>query len=143
MNVRQIYHKRIKLTQELLGSMAEEELLDLKSFYDSDSSKYGVELDMAMGKAKQSGEHADAEWFAKTKFAKRVVGQLSQRIQIELSRRKRERTSESADSLSAINFTKELLNAMTMLLDPEVKEQIVELAQTKYGDIPFNIEQYK
>ena len=57
-------------------------------------------------------------------FAKKIKGQLSQRIQNELASRRRARRDAVRDT-----FATRLLNAMDIVLSPEKKEAVLSKAE--------------
>ena len=90
MNILEKYNVKMQISQGDLRAATDDELLGLKVIVDTEIAKIGSQLSLAKSKARK-GEYSDSAWFNRAKMAKKLLGQLSQRIQNELARRRAER----------------------------------------------------
>jgi len=114
--------KRVKSAN--FKEASSDELLELKGKVDIDIAAIRMELETAKTNLETFGEHYDTDWFHRATIAKKIKGQLSQRIQAALGRKKSERKEKHRE-----NFAEKLLEAMDSLIEPEAKREIVYLAR--------------
>lgn len=118
-----------KLPTKLPAS--KDELLALKLKVDEDIASISLQIAEAKARAATTGDYSDRSWFLKANHAQRYYGQYSQRIQIELSRVKKEEKEKNI----ATNQTFErcfIEVARERLLDDFFSE-IVEEAKYRAG----------
>lgn len=128
MDVLTRYKNGERLCPEDLSTLDEQDLLDLKTFVDEDILQISSQLLRAKQELAINGNYGDPNWFRRATFAKKSKGQLSQRIQNEISRQRRERTGKfSANWQDAM--IKALLEAMDELLLPAEKQEILSRAR--------------
>jgi hypothetical protein len=90
-NACDLYRQTGRIDPELVSTMKEADLLTLKTLVDSDLTRIKAQIDEAKGKAAEMGVYSDGAWFRKATSAIRIKGLLSQRIQTELGKRRKER----------------------------------------------------
>lgn len=86
-----------------------------------------LQVDTAKSRARAQGEYSDPDWFHRAQFALRMKGQEHQRIQRELSRRKK-RAREHADNSIGECF----IRAAKRRLDEEVFTDIMAEAKEEF-----------
>jgi ubiquitin len=128
MNVLEEYAESGRVKPANLKEASTEELLELKQEVDTNIAAIGGELMEAKANATAHGEYSDPDWFRRATMAKKMKGQLSQRIQTALSKKKAEQKEKNRRE-NEQTFEKRLLKAMDMVLEPEVKEQVLEKAR--------------
>ena len=113
-----------RVSPEDFRGAKEEVLLELKSLIDADILHISGQLLAAMAEHTISGVYADADWFRRATMAKRIKGQLSQRIQNELSRQRREsfRANHQGELETRI---RSVIAALHIVLTPEQKNAVL------------------
>ncbi|OGY41886.1 MAG: hypothetical protein A2Y82_05540 [Candidatus Buchananbacteria bacterium RBG_13_36_9] len=133
MNICEEYLRHGKITNEVLKDATIEELTALKSLVNEDITSIKNQLDEAKAKLIANGEYADANWHQKANAAKRIKGQLSQRIQEELSRKKQIRLAEERKQKDERRKQNEkdqvgyLIEAIHRVLTPKQAEKVLNM----------------
>lgn len=101
-----------------------EQLLDMKMEIDSALDDIKNQLDRAKANAQQ-GIMAEPDWFARINGAKRILGRKSQRIQMELSKRKEQaRRDHKSYQAAFIAVAKRILSAdLYTRIETEAREE--------------------
>ncbi len=90
-----LYRETGRIDPELVSTMKEADLLTLKTLVDTDITRIKAQIDEAKGKAAEMGVYSDGAWFRKATSAVRIKWLLSQRIQTELGKRRKERKAHN------------------------------------------------
>ncbi len=122
------YQRKQRINFADLRKATPEELGELQMLVNTDIAIIGSQLLEAKALVHTKKEYSDPEWFAKATRAKKFKGQLSQGIQMELGRRKKENQQKN-NLEQQTSFANCLLKAMDDFLSPEVKSTIIEKAQ--------------
>ncbi|MBN1326244.1 hypothetical protein JW977_04700 [Candidatus Falkowbacteria bacterium] len=120
------YRNKMKINDEMISNAADEELTTLLENVNEDIAIITIQLDKAKVDLKVTGLRADPEWFQKASAAKKIKGQLSQRIQNELSRRKKVRREKNRQQ-SEKEGVRSLLRAINLVLTPEQKKKVLDM----------------
>jgi len=122
-NICSKYRREGRLSGEDLKAASYDELLDLKVLVDENTAQIREQLDSAKSDAAATGIYADRNWFRSATAAMRIKGQLGQRIQNEIRRKKQlekeERQMEQHDREWL------LMRAMDEVLTSEQKQRVV------------------
>ena len=129
MDVLAKYKNGERINSSELSGLTEAELLELKAHIDEDLFFIGDQLFQAKQKVVTSGEYADASWYRRATFAKRIKGQLSQKVQNELGKRRRERRDAPVRLSEHEAFIKALLKVMDDFVLPVEKTEIIAKAK--------------
>lgn len=121
------YQRYNQLYDDQLQSATTDELCQVKLLVDRDSGDIASKID-AMHQA-TIDQPMDLERLSRLKRAKRIRGRLSQRIQLELTRRRRATRAEHKRDGDRL-FISSLLQAMDQLLTPEAKSEILALTKS-------------
>jgi hypothetical protein len=121
MSIVNLYRETGSATIDQLEEAEYMELLDLKTVVDDDIGHIAAQLSQARADRLTNGEYADPQWYHRATTAKRIKGQLSQRIQNEIRRRKMDRPTPPAKG----GGLKALLRAIDLVLDPEQKRLVI------------------
>lgn len=128
MNVLEEYAKNGRVKSACFKEASREELLELKQEVDMDIAVIGGELRKAKANAAAYREYSDPDWFHRATIAKKMKGQLSQKICAALGKKRDEKKKRNRQE-DEQSFKKRLLKAMDIVLEPEVKEQVLEQAR--------------
>ena len=126
------YRANHPINQSHLILLNVDELLLLKEVVDTDLAQINSHLDAAKGRAAAGGQYADPAWFAKATHARRMKGRLSQSIQSQLGKKRRERqqAADREQEEERPSFHKRLIQAMKLVLTPEQREAVFEKARS-------------
>ncbi len=122
MNIFQKYKSDQRIRASDLKCIAEEDLLKLKSGIDKDIVILKNQLSNAKTEASLKQKPLDQRWYGKASFAKKMMGQTSQMIQVELSCRRKKRQRQHIDENLR---TKALLEAIDLVLPVDQKEEVL------------------
>ena len=128
MSICQRYKNGSRISPAEITAANDDELLELKLLVDTNTDRIGHELDLAKAEANAGGEFADPLWFAKTKGAKRVMGRISQAIQIELGKRRKEKIRLANEDPDRI-WMRCLGRAMEEVLSTDQRAKVLARAQ--------------
>jgi hypothetical protein len=130
MNIIEKYQQKGRLYPPDLLNASIDDLLQVKLLVDGDSSNIEAQLVEARGNAfRDRNQYADPEWYKNATIAKKAKGRLSQMIQLEIGRKRREAYAKKVQEDSEL-FKRKLLRAMDALLTPELKQKVIELARS-------------
>ena len=118
-----------RLNSSELSGLTEEGLLELKELIDEDLLRIGNQLLRAKQEVITNGMYADTDWYRKATFAKKIKGQLSQKIQNELRKRRRERGTSPQRFTDQDAFIRAILKVMDDILLPAEKKEILAKAK--------------
>lgn len=118
------YQGNGNVSKESLKAASEDELIDLKIEVDDDIIRITDQINAAKAEHIESGSYANADWYRRATTAKKIKGHLSQRIQIELARKKEERKKKDHERRD-IDRAGYLLEAMKQVLTPEQYEKVI------------------
>ena len=119
------YRKQRRALCSQLDGAEYDELVDLKLVVDQEILSISDDLAKAKTKLIQDGAWSDPDWFRRATMAKRIKGQLSQRIQLLMSRKKKI-IKEQNRAKDESNQVRLLFDAMNTVLTPEQKKQVVD-----------------
>jgi hypothetical protein len=105
-----------------LSTMSRAELLDLKMKLDTELDDIKDQIKRAEAHTAQTGEYAEPAWYWSAVRARKHKGRQSQAVQMELSKRRKER--KKVDPLA--NY---FMNAARHTLDPNTFNEILSLAR--------------
>lgn len=133
MNICDEYRNKIKITNEMLIEATEEELIALLELVNEDTTSITIQIETAKAELKTSGVYADPEWYQKATAARKIKGQLSQRIQHEITRKKKARKEKNREQYQQdrVKYQEDkvgsLLRAMDQVLTLEQKQQVLDV----------------
>jgi len=122
------YEGNKDISLEELSGLSDEDLLELKDLVDTDITSISIQIDDAKAIAASGGEYADVGWYRRAVTAKKLKGRLSQRIQTELSNKKKRRKEKHGEGTTEL-FIRGLFLAMDEHLSSELKDRIVSDAR--------------
>lgn len=93
----------------VFNKMNRVELNELREYLQDDLDSINTQLADAKATRIKTGEYADIDWFNAAILAKRLRGRAVQAIQIELSKRNRERSKDRSLSEYFVDVAKEFL----------------------------------
>ena len=125
MNIYDKYRARKRITGNMLTKATTEDLVTLKELVDREIGAINDQLIGVKNQVKINGIYADPDWYRRVNSAKRFKGQLSQRIQNELGRRKRDQKRINQQKNGKSQF-KSLLEAMKLVLTEEQVESVLD-----------------
>lgn len=79
-----------------LNEMSEDELHSMRSALEEDMRQIRAQLEMAAARYNETGQASNSTWVVRARSALRAKGAQSQRVQVELGRRRRTRGKEYA-----------------------------------------------
>ena len=123
------YKNGERISSSELSGLTEEGLLELKELIDEDLLHIGNQLLQAKQEVVTNGVYSDTDWFRRATFAKKVKGQLSQKIQNEMRKRRKDRGEGSKNFSEQDAFIRALLRVMDDLLLPAEKKEILAKAK--------------
>ena len=101
-----------------LSDKSVEDLLELKLELETDLDSIRAQIDAARSKAAATGVYADADWWRKVNWAKKLKGRMCQKLQLEIRKRR-----DPKDALG-----RAFLEVARRSLNPEVFEQLQDQA---------------
>lgn len=117
----------IKAETAALPTRSTEELLELKIRSDEKMALVKTQIEAARAEASVSGTYADNDWWIRANGLCRMLASLSQRIQLELRKRKQLRSAAQKQA-DDTEFLAALKQAMRQHLADEKYRQIIEAA---------------
>ncbi len=114
----ELYRGKNRINLDDLDDAPFIELAELKAAVDQDIARIRVQLENADSQDR-SGEPINGNWYKKAKQAKSFLGNLSQAIQAEQTKRNSDRKIDD----------QYLLQALGVVLDPKLREKVLEKAK--------------
>jgi len=115
-----------KLTRELIAVMTAEEIESELSAALNDMTQIRAQLDSAKALARQNGNYADANWFARATTALHIRGREHQMLQLEFAKKRK-----AANRAQGVQFERQFMYAAKRILPDEMYQAIIRAAHAE------------